>query len=83
MRITVNEALMTIRRRPRYKEVPIDESKETDYCCVPLEIEDWGPNPEQRYSEEELQQILATAINELKRRRKNDNTNVCQATEEN
>jgi RNA polymerase sigma-70 factor, ECF subfamily len=65
VRITVNEALMKIRRRPGYKEVSIDESKETDDSCVPLEIEDWGPNPEQRYSEEELQQILATAINEL------------------
>ena len=56
---------MKIRRRPGYKEVSIDESKETDDSCVPLEIEDWGPNPEQRYSEEELQQILATTINEL------------------
>ena len=66
VRITVNEALMKIRRRPRYKQVSIDEWKETDDSCVPLEIEDWGPNPEQRYSEEELQQILATTINELK-----------------
>src|SRR5580704_5810012 len=30
VRITVNEALMKIRRRPRYKEVSINESKETD-----------------------------------------------------
>src|ERR1700689_656325 len=65
VRITVNEALMKIRRRPLHKEISIDESKETDDSCVPLEIEDWGPNPEQRYSGEELQQILATAINEL------------------
>jgi RNA polymerase sigma-70 factor (ECF subfamily) len=66
VRITVNEALMKIRRRRRHKEVSIDESKETDDACVPLEIEDWGPNPEQRYSQRELQQILATTINELK-----------------
>jgi RNA polymerase sigma-70 factor (ECF subfamily) len=66
VRITVNEALMKIRRRPRHKEVSIDDSKETDDSCVPLEIEDWGPNPEQRYSKQELQQILATTINELK-----------------
>jgi RNA polymerase sigma-70 factor, ECF subfamily len=66
VRITVNEALMNIRRRRCHKEVSIDESKETDDSCVPLEIEDWGPNPEQRYSQQELQQILATTINELK-----------------
>jgi RNA polymerase sigma-70 factor (ECF subfamily) len=66
VRITVNEALMKIRRRPRHKEVSIDEPKETEDSCVPLEIEDWGPNPEQHYSKRELQQILATTINELK-----------------
>jgi RNA polymerase sigma-70 factor (ECF subfamily) len=65
VRITVNEALMKIRRRLRYKEIAIDESKETDDSCVPVEIEDWGPNPEQHYSEQELQRILATTINEL------------------
>jgi len=65
VRITVNEALMKIRRRSRHSEVAIDESKETAGSCVPLEIEDWGPNPEQRYSQQELQQILATTINGL------------------
>lgn len=65
VRITVNEALMALRRRPRHKQVSIDESRETDHTSVPLEIEDWGLNPEQRYSEEELQRILATTINEL------------------
>lgn len=66
VRITVNEALMTIRRRPRCKEVSIDESNETDDSWAPLEIEDRGPNPEQRYSQQELQRILATTIRELK-----------------
>jgi RNA polymerase sigma-70 factor (ECF subfamily) len=66
VRITVNEALMKIRTRPRHTEVSVDESKEPDEPCVPLEIEDWGPNPEQHYSEQELQQILAMTINELK-----------------
>jgi RNA polymerase sigma-70 factor (ECF subfamily) len=65
VRITVNEALMKIRRRPLHKEIAIDEPKETDDSSIPLEIEDWGPNPEQRYSEQELQQILATTMNEL------------------
>jgi RNA polymerase sigma-70 factor (ECF subfamily) len=65
VRITVNEALMKIRRRPRHNEVSINESKETDDPCDPLEIEDRGPNPEQHYSHQETQRILATTINEL------------------
>jgi hypothetical protein len=57
--------LMKIRRSRYHKEVSIDESKEMEDSCVPLEIEDWRPNPEQRYSQRELQRILATTINEL------------------
>jgi RNA polymerase sigma-70 factor, ECF subfamily len=65
VRITVNEALMKIRRSRSHKEVSIDESKEMDDSCPPLEIEDWGPNPERRCSQQELQRILAATINEL------------------
>ena len=66
VRITVNEALLKIRRRPRHKEIALDEPKETADSWVPLEIEDWGPNPEQRYSQQERQRILTTTISELK-----------------
>lgn len=65
VRITVNEALMKIRRSRAHKEVSIDETKKMDDSCLPLEIEDWGPNPERRYSQQELQRILAATINEL------------------
>ena len=66
VRITVNEALMNIRRRSRHNQVSIDEPNETAESCDPLEIEDCGPNPEQHYTQHELRQILATTINELK-----------------
>jgi RNA polymerase sigma-70 factor, ECF subfamily len=64
VRITVNEALMGIRRR-RWKEVSMIDSDESDGPLRRDEIEDWGPNPEQRYSETELQDILAKAIRAL------------------
>lgn len=64
VRITVNEAFMKMRRR-RYNEVSIDESLELGDDEVPRQFEDWDPNPEQRYSQEELQRILATTISEL------------------
>jgi RNA polymerase sigma-70 factor, ECF subfamily len=63
-RITVNEALTRLRRR-RPNEVSIDEPVEVDDAFIPREIEDWGPNPEQSYSQQELRMILDTTISEL------------------
>lgn len=63
-RITINEALMKIRQR-RVSEISIDEPVETDDGFLPYEIEDWGPTPEQRYSQTELQRILARTIAKL------------------
>ncbi len=64
VRITVNEALMGIRRRRR-NEVSMDDSGEQDGLLLRDEIEDWGPSPEQSYSRTELQDILAEAIGGL------------------
>ena len=67
VRITVNEALMKIRGR-RFKEVSIHRAKyaeEGEEQTISQELQDWGPNPEQRYSQEELRGILETAISEL------------------
>jgi RNA polymerase sigma-70 factor (ECF subfamily) len=64
VRITINEALMKIRRR-RSNEVSIDESKEPDDTSVPIEIKDQAANPEERYLQHEVQRILAATINEL------------------
>jgi RNA polymerase sigma-70 factor (ECF subfamily) len=63
-RITINEALITIRRR-RVNEVSIDEPIRVDDALVPREIQDWRPNPELRYSQQELRSILIAAINNL------------------
>jgi RNA polymerase sigma-70 factor, ECF subfamily len=64
VRITINEALMKIRRR-HSNEVSIDESKHADGTSDPIEIKDQAANPEQRYSHHEVQRILAATINEL------------------
>jgi len=64
VRITINEALMKIRRR-RSNEVSIDESKHADGTPDPIEIKDQAPNPEHRYSHNEVQRILAATINKL------------------
>lgn len=66
-RIAVNEALMKIRSR-RFREVPIDDAKDSqdgEKQTISRELQDWGPNPEQRYSQVELRRILETAISKL------------------
>lgn len=61
-RITINEGLMKMRRR-RLHEISIDA--QTDEGFAASELQDWGPNPEQRYSQEELHTILETTIAQL------------------
>ena len=59
VRIVVNEGLMKLRERRAASWVSLDEQFETDdHSFMPREIEDWGDNPEQRYSRTEFHAIL-------------------------
>jgi len=62
-RIAINEALMKLRRRR--PTVSLDGERETENGVVIHEVEDWGPSPEQRYSQQELQHILSEAMGQL------------------
>jgi len=64
VRIVVNQALMKIRGR-RFREVSLDDGKDAEEDTIPRELAEWGPNPEERYSQEELRRILETTISEL------------------
>jgi RNA polymerase sigma-70 factor (ECF subfamily) len=64
VRITVNEGLMRLRKR-RPGQVSLDESIKSDDDLMPREIQDWGPSPEQRFAQTELQEILRRVIAEL------------------
>ncbi len=64
VRIAVNQALMKLRKR-RTKEVSLDDDLETEDNSIPREVEDWGPSPEDRYSQEEMARILSQVIGEL------------------
>ena len=66
VRIAVNEALMRLRKRRSDKTVPLDEPVDTGEDEVVREIAVWDENPEDRYSREELGQILDEAIRGLK-----------------
>ena len=63
-RITINQALMKLRKR-RGIHISLDQPADSDECLFPPEVEDWGPTPEERYSQEELACILSEAIASL------------------
>ena len=66
VRIAVNESLMKLRKRKGDRTVPLDEPVDTGEEMVTREIAVWEDNPEQRYSREEMHQILNDAIETLK-----------------
>src|SRR5918911_3767734 len=65
VRIAVNQALMKLRRRKTDKSVSLDEQIDTGEDTLVREIAAWGEDPEQRFSREELGEILDNAIQSL------------------
>ncbi|PYU38640.1 MAG: hypothetical protein DMG53_26090 [Acidobacteria bacterium] len=64
VRIAANEALMRLRKR-RPNQFSLDEPIEGDTDLFPRELEDWGPTPEQRYAQTEMQNIVGDVIDRL------------------
>lgn len=57
---------MKLRKRRANRSVSLDKPVETDdNDLMPQEVVDWGENPEQRYAQKELQEILAAEIARL------------------
>lgn len=65
VRIAVNQSLMKLRKRKSDKTVSMDEQIDTGEDTVIREIAAWDPDPEQRYSREELSKILNAAVDSL------------------
>src|SRR5713226_977026 len=65
VRIAVNQALMKLRKRKSDKTVSIDETIDTGEDTMAREIAAWDENPEERYSREELNAILNSAVESL------------------
>lgn len=66
IRITLNQALMKLRKRRTTKEVSLDEDFQADGDILPREVTDWAPNPEEIYGASELRDILVKAMGELR-----------------
>src|SRR5260370_36651330 len=56
--------MMKLRKR-RANQVSLDEPMTEAADPVFREIEDWGPSPEQRFAQTELNEILTQVIGEL------------------
>jgi RNA polymerase sigma-70 factor (ECF subfamily) len=65
IRITVNQALMKLRKRHTTEEVSLDDDFQADGDILPREVTDWGPNPEELYRASELRDILIKTLEEL------------------
>jgi len=65
-RVAINEALMLLRRRRRLREVFFDSTEtDTEDGAPVMQIPDSSLDPEERYSQQEREQILAVAMDEL------------------
>ena len=65
VRIAVNQALMKLRRRKTDKSVSLDEGIDTGEDTVTREIAAWDEDPEQRFTREELGDILNSTVQTL------------------
>jgi RNA polymerase sigma-70 factor, ECF subfamily len=65
VRIAVNQALMKLRRRKTDKSVSLDETIDTGEDTMVREIAAWDEDPEQRFSRDELGDILGKAVDSL------------------
>jgi RNA polymerase sigma-70 factor (ECF subfamily) len=66
IRITVNQALMKLRKQHTIREVSLNEDYPRDGDTLPLEVADWAPNPEELYRTCELRDILTKTLQELR-----------------
>ena len=65
IRITVNEALMKLRKQRRYGKISLDENFQNEESTGVFQLKDWSPNPEELYSSSELRDILRNELQEL------------------
>jgi RNA polymerase sigma-70 factor, ECF subfamily len=65
IRITLNQALMKLRKRSLTREVSLSNDFHPEEDHLPLDVADWAPNPEQQYRAAELRAILRKALQKL------------------
>jgi RNA polymerase sigma-70 factor (ECF subfamily) len=64
-RIAINEALMSLRKRPGLREMFIDDLGGNEEATTVPEVPDSSPDPEVSYSQREREKILSSSLDEL------------------
>ena len=64
IRITLNEALMKVRKRRNYRELPAEEAQD-EMECAPSRLSHWVRDPEQLCSAAEFREILRKTLEGL------------------
>jgi RNA polymerase sigma-70 factor, ECF subfamily len=64
-RIAMNQSLTMLRKRRPTREVSIDNDFQSDDGNLPIDVEDWAPNPEQFYGATQLREILRATLQKL------------------
>jgi len=65
VRITINEALMKLRKTRGHVQVPLEEVAESENGTLRRELEDRSNDPERFYAEQELREALEQALETL------------------
>lgn len=65
IRIAMNQSLMMLRKRRTTREQSIDNDFQSDDGNLPIDVEDWAPNPEQLYRATQLREILRATLQQL------------------
>jgi len=66
IRITVNQALVRLRKQRGAREMSLDEDFGDERDILPRDVTDWAPNPEQLCWASELRHILFRALEEVR-----------------
>jgi RNA polymerase sigma factor (sigma-70 family) len=65
-RIAINSALMILRKKRNSQEISLDGTTDSSENPVTWEMPDHAPNPEKRYAQRERENILRSAIGNLR-----------------
>ena len=65
VRITMNEALMRLRRRRSDRQLPLETLHVSEDGVAPRQLEDQSPDPEKLYAEVELHEALDRALESI------------------
>jgi RNA polymerase sigma-70 factor (ECF subfamily) len=66
IRIVLNQALMKLRKQRRWREESLDSNFRGESEFLPMDLEDWSPNPQELYGAAEFRKLLVRCLGSLR-----------------